>query len=129
MGVRGKFYVAKVELFPGQTGGAVTLNAVTRGARNASWSAATPSGEIRMHISNPAAHKWFMDLLQKSNTPEVFVDFGEAPKADPGDGHRYAPPEDVTEPTDYRYNKCADCGLGKDDELTEPAGTKTHPNG
>jgi hypothetical protein len=123
MAVRGKFYVAKVELFPGQAGGAVTLNAVVRGARNASWSAATPSGEIRMHISNPSAHQWFMDMLQKRNAPEVYVDFTEAPNAEIGDGHPFV--DNGLPEGDYRYGKCADCDLPEEGTLQD--GRPYHP--
>lgn len=127
MSVRGKFYIAGIELFPGQTGGAVRLQAVSRGARNASWSAATPSGEIKMHISNPDAHEWFVDMLKRRNTPEVFVTFEEAPIADPGDGHKFVAAD--VPPGDYRSDRCADCECTLDAELTTLDGAKAHPNG
>lgn len=60
--VRAKFYVAEVTAFAtGQ--GSVRLSPVTRGEENREWSAATPSGEIKMTITNTSAWEWFRDRL------------------------------------------------------------------
>jgi len=71
MGVKAKFTCVKVEPYSyddGKTvaGKNITMNAVVRygndGARydeNESWSQATPSGQLNIHISNPAAFEQF----------------------------------------------------------------------
>ena len=64
MAVQAKFFVAEINKFSGGWG-AVTLRPVTRGEANSEWAAATPSGEIKMTISNPPALKWFEDRLGK----------------------------------------------------------------
>jgi hypothetical protein len=127
MSVRAKFYVSAIEQYPGNPGGKVKLSAVTRGARNASWSSATPSGTMEMQISNPEAFDWFREMLT-TQAPEVFITIEVAPKAEIGDGHPFVlaeVPED-----DYRFGKCADCGLPETGDLTNAGpltGKPYHP--
>lgn len=81
MSVAAKFYVAEVRLWPSQTpgeSGEVLMRPVTRGEENKAWSSATPSGEIKMTISNPPAFKWFMGRLGKEVSIS-FTDFDSTP--------------------------------------------------
>ena len=72
MRVVAKFYVAEVKQWAKEQG-EVTLRPVTRGDENKEWSAATPSGEIKMHITNTPAFLQFQDSLGK----EIYVRFSE----------------------------------------------------
>lgn len=71
MNVRAKFKVQSVTLNEGDTG-QVNLTAV-HGNDNRTWTKWTPSGELRMSITNPAA------LEQFKPGAFVFIDFSEAP--------------------------------------------------
>ncbi|KZL17678.1 hypothetical protein PsAD2_03015 [Pseudovibrio axinellae] len=59
MGIRAKFFVTKITNHhnpsPGEVSAEVTLNAVHNGNDNEGWSKWTPSGELKMTITNPAA--------------------------------------------------------------------------
>ena len=76
MSVRAKFKVQSITLDMSDSR-TVKLHAVTGNGEeddpNADWSKWTPSGEISMHITNPAAFEQF-----KVGT-EFYVDFTEAP--------------------------------------------------
>lgn len=128
MGVRAKFNIAKIELSPGNQGGKVVLQAVSRGERNADWASATPSGTIEMTVNNPAGFQWFLDRLQAQREagryPEVWVDFSDSMDGWPGDGHKFRL-ADVPE-THYQHGKCGECGFPK---VAEYDGKQTHPNG
>jgi hypothetical protein len=55
-GIRGKMFIQEVKMTAGQPqGGSVTFGVVSRGAENASWAAATPSGSMTLYINNPLA--------------------------------------------------------------------------
>ena len=127
--VRGKFNISKIELAPGNMGGAVTLQAVSRGDRNSSWAAATPSGSITMQINNPKALDWFMQRLmaqrESGRYPEVFVDFADATDGWPGDGHAFRAGAG-SDGTIYGPNNCGECGFTKDATYD---GKPAHPNG
>lgn len=119
MTVRGKFYVAEVTKTPGG-GGKVKLGAASRGARNAQWASASPSGEIWLQINNAPALKFFEEILDGARTnehgspyyPEVFVDFTPCYDGYPGDGHAFELAE-VPE-GHYAHGKCVQCGETED---------------
>lgn len=75
MSVQARFFVQAITTYAGNTGGQVTLAAVSRGAENKTWAAATPSGKIEMSVNNPAGFKWFQDLLGS----EVAITFDVRP--------------------------------------------------
>lgn len=62
---KAKFYVERVEMMGHAKGksGNVVLKAVSRGAENAMWASASPSGEMKMYVANPAGFQWFVDRL------------------------------------------------------------------
>lgn len=62
---KAKFYVEHVEMFAHNKGksGKVHLRAVSRGAENAMWASASPSGSMEMYVANPAGFQWFVDRL------------------------------------------------------------------
>lgn len=82
MNVAARFYVQTVEEFPGSTASNVRLGAVCRGAHNAEWSSATPSGQIQMSIRNDLATAQFVA------GKEYEVTFREVLPPQPGDGHQ-----------------------------------------
>lgn len=99
--VRGKFFVAEATHYGAGGGGQIVLRAVSRGAVNRSFSEATPSGEIKMHVSNVPAFERFHDAIGK----EFYVDFTEyTPTAD--DGHEYV----ETGANHYNSGRCVECG-------------------
>jgi len=105
--IRGKFFVKEITATAagGPIQGTVKLGVVSRGAVNRSFAEATPSGEISMYISNPAAYEFFRDRLGK----EFYVDFTEyTPVVD--DGHAFA----ETGPNHYNAGKCSECGGAAD---------------
>lgn len=88
MGVQAKFYVASITKHAGSGDYAeITLRVVTRGGANADWAAATPSGEIKMTVSNPPAITWFEDRLGK----ELALGFEDFVVPSPDDGHEFVP--------------------------------------
>lgn len=129
MGVRAKFNISKIELSPGNAGGLVRLQAVSRGERNADWASATPVGSIEMQVNNPDGFAWFHDLLQQNREtgryPEVFVDFTVASDGWAGDGHTFR--EASVPENHYGAGKCGECGFALDAECGP--GKPAHPNG
>lgn len=115
--VDARFYVTKVELTPGSEGGKVTLAPAYRGARNAGWAAATPSGSIEMWINNPAAFAQFTKAVNHVGGPEFDIHFLHAPQAHPGDGH----PFEETPKGHYNHPRCAECS-GTEEEHARPDG-------
>lgn len=111
MGVRAKFYVTEVTKTASK-GGKVKLSAAARGARNAEWASATPSGSMELQINNPPAFGFFERLLDSAQAtgryPEVFIDITPATDGWPGDGHAF----ELAEVPDghYVHGKCAQCG-------------------
>jgi len=66
MKVLARFYVQQITSYahaPAQKH--VQLQAVSRGQENKSWAAATPSGQITMHVNAGDAAQWFADRLGK----------------------------------------------------------------
>lgn len=60
MTVRAKFSCISIQKSPDNSTAVVNLSAVTTGsAENESWSKYTPSGQLQMVISNPAASEQF----------------------------------------------------------------------
>lgn len=59
--INARFYVAEVgPQFAGQTGGQVTLRAVVRATDdNIEWSKYTPSGELRISVTQDAVFEMF----------------------------------------------------------------------
>jgi hypothetical protein len=110
--IRAKFYVAEITRYPGDTGGKVVLRVVTRGAINASFASATPTGTIEMHVSNPDAYRRFSDACDRK--AEFYIDFTEAtPQA--GDGHRF-----VASPAGhYNGDRCAECSGTESEHKTK----------
>ena len=78
MAVVAKFYVAEKSCYAGSAPGtgSIVLRPVCRGEENKQWSAATPSGEIKMSILNPAA----LEALEHGE--EYLVTFEHSPRAD-----------------------------------------------
>lgn len=106
MGVKAKFFVSGADHSPGQDPdhmqGTVRLSPVCRGAINAEWSSATPSGSVQMYVTNPPAFRWFHDRIGK----EVAITFEEA-NHDPAT-HPFVRPE--VEEGHYNERYCAECG-------------------
>lgn len=131
MKTRAKFYLSALELLPSQPGIRVTLRAVSRGDRNASWAAASPDGTMTMTINNPAAAQQWEDFMQESRRtgkqPEVFIDIYTATDGWAGDGHKFRPGEG-DEGTIYAARYCGECGRAVDDKIDQE-GTLAHPNG
>lgn len=126
--VRAKFNIKSIELTPGNQGGKIVLQAVSRGDRNADWAAATPSGTIEMYVNNPDGFAWFLDRLQAQREvgryPEVFVDFSDSVDGWVGDGHKFREAEVPS--GHYVSGSCGACGYAKDAEYD---GKPAHPNG
>jgi hypothetical protein len=57
MAIRARMYVNKITQYAGSVGKEVCLQVVSanRGAENKEWAAATPSGNITMHVKNDDA--------------------------------------------------------------------------
>lgn len=105
--IRAKMFVSACTITSGGTAetGSVSLQAVTRGAVNRSFSSATPSGKIDMHISNPVAFAFFRDRIGR----EFYVDFTEYhPVA--GDGHKFVATVSDGPNKHYNEGRCVDCG-------------------
>ncbi len=108
MSVRGKMFIASVEITAGQAnggGGSVKLNVVARGAENASWAQATPSGQMTLSVNNPPAFAFFRDHIGE----ECFIDIT---LADPALNDPKQHPFVVFEREGHYVNgKCLHCGL------------------
>lgn len=73
MSVRAKFQCNSINKSPDNTTAVVHLMAVTTGStENESWSKYTPSGQLKMVISNPAAFEQF------EQGKEYFIDIAPA---------------------------------------------------
>lgn len=122
MHLRAKFYITGVTLLPGNQGVKLDMNAVSRGDRNAQWASATPIGNVSMTINNPSAAQQVEDFMQAARRtgkqPELFLDINPSEDGWPGDGHAFRL-STVTDERVYGYGKCGECGMGKDDDLTE----------
>jgi hypothetical protein len=111
MSVRAKFYIRSVTAIAGgdTDTGSVELQPVSRGAANAAWSSATPSGLITLTTTNPNAWRWYRDRLGR----EVYVDFTDPPEGalDPA-AHAFVAsgiPEG-----NYGHTLCQSCGQPED---------------
>jgi len=73
--VRAKFYVRAIELYndPPESGTVKLVPVYGNSEENKSWSKATPSGELSMFISNPAAFAVFKDAFDKKKA--FYIDF------------------------------------------------------
>lgn len=60
---------------------AIVLKPAYRGDENKAWSQATPSGEIKLHVSNPAAVEQFDEWMRTGQ--DVHLTFTPVAKADP----------------------------------------------
>lgn len=81
MAVAARFYVSEMTYWAGNPQAAqIKLGAVVRGPENAAWSAATPSGTIEMHVSNPDAVAWFND--RRLAKEEIALTFDIAPEVE-----------------------------------------------
>jgi hypothetical protein len=112
--VQARFHLRSIERYPGNPGGKVVLSAVSRGDRNATWAAATPSGELTMQVNNPEGFAWFQSLLDAVDTgeiryPEVDIVMTVSNLAVPGDGHPFRVA--VVPDGHYMTGKCGECGL------------------
>jgi len=74
--VEARFYVSgyQVQSFD-KDAVQVTMQAVSRGEHNKSWSKYTPAGQVQMTIKNPSAADWFIERLGQ----EISVVFSPAP--------------------------------------------------
>lgn len=64
MSVEARFYVSSVTRNAyNRDASNIELQPVSRGEENKQWAAATPSGQIKLSITNGAASKWFEDRL------------------------------------------------------------------
>lgn len=131
---RAKFYVTGLTLLPGANAGVkVSLSAVSRGDRNASWATATPSGMMEMTINNPGAVAWWDQFMRSARDtgkqPELFIDIYPSTDGWPGDGHAFRL-ADIAEGV-YGHGSCGECGMAKDAETFEydPVLQKSVPNG
>jgi hypothetical protein len=110
MSVKAKFYVRGVTAIAGATPdtGSVELLPVTRGAANAPWSSATPSGQINLTITNPNAWRFYRDNLGK----ELYVTFDLVPDSalDPTQ-HAFTPSDQPK--GNYGHGMCVECGQEK----------------
>lgn len=102
--IRGKFYLSGIRLE--NWGAHIELTAVSRGARNADWASATPSGKIELTVNNPEAIDEFVKALKHKGGPEFFIDMTHAPLAWPEDGHEFVPSPEKH----YNAPNCAECG-------------------
>lgn len=112
MSIKAKFYVQNAEhgtgTDPEHMQGTVKLAPVCRGAINAQWATATPSGSMQMYINNPPAFRWFHDRVGK----EVSISIVDA-MTDP-DTHAFAEPDPSAENSSWMKDTCGECGLHRD---------------
>lgn len=79
MAVQARFYVESIlkrAYDPVQVD--VTLKAAGRGEQNKAWAKYTPSGDITMHVNNPAAAAWFEERLGR----DIALTFDDIPDDD-----------------------------------------------
>jgi hypothetical protein len=101
MSVRAKFFCQNItRSHPEAPAATITMGAVCRGAANAEWASATPSGSLQMTVRNDLA------TAQFEIGKEYYLTF-EAAEAKPesGDGHPYTPAT-----TSWGMNCCGVCG-------------------
>lgn len=106
MGIVAKLAISEIQILP-RSGGTVKLSAVSRGDKNATWAAATPSGLMTVHATEENL-AWFLRLRQDvldynattfadidpawrasqagSHACEVLVYIGEGIRSTPPDG-------------------------------------------
>lgn len=111
MSVKAKFYIKSISAYA-VGNGSVALAPATRGAENASWAAATPSGSIEMTINNTSAWDWFRDNLGR----EVYIDFTLAPDFTDPKSHEFVL---FDQPDHYNNGRCLHCSLGEDVHTVE----------
>ena len=108
MSVKAKFFVQGAEhstgADPENMQGSVKLQAVCRGASNAQWASATPSGQLTMYITNPPAFRYFHDRIGK----EVSLTIDDA-KNDPAT-HDFVEPDPIAEDISWMKDTCGECG-------------------
>lgn len=108
MSVKAKFYVTGAEHAPGadpeHMQGSVKLQAVCRGASNAQWASATPSGSLQMYINNPPAFRWFHDRIGK----EISLTLEDA-LTDPAT-HEFVEPDPIAKQSSWMADTCGECG-------------------
>ena len=108
MAIKAKFFVTGAEhstgTDPEHMQGTVKLRAVCRGASNAQWAAATPSGDLQMYISNPPAFRWFHDRVSK----EVSLTIEDA-LMDPAT-HEFVEPDPIAKDASWMADTCGECG-------------------
>jgi hypothetical protein len=75
MSVRAKFFINSIELYndPRDSGTVKMAPVYGNSEENKSWSKATPSGECRMFISNPAAFAFFKEAYDEKKS--IYIDF------------------------------------------------------
>lgn len=105
--VRAKFFVQTVSAYAAGNG-EVIMKPATRGAENADWAEATPSGEYKMTINNPPAFDFFRDNLSR----EVYIDITlvNPDLADPTK-HEFVL---FAKQNHYGNGKCLHCGMPED---------------
>lgn len=81
MSVKAKFVVSAVQKHDNSDASTISMYPVCRGAENAAWSSATPSGNLTMTVLNEVAAAQFVQ------GEEYLLTFEHAPKPAPGDGH------------------------------------------
>ena len=105
--VRGKFFIQTVSAYAAGNG-EVIMKPATRGAENADWAAATPSGEYKMTINNPTAFDFFRDNLSQ----EVYIDISLVnPDLADASKHDFVLFENTNH---YNNGKCLHCGQAEE---------------
>lgn len=107
--IEARFFVAERHAFPQGKQGKVILRVVSRGDQNRKWSSATPSGQIEMSITNPAALDVFDKWLNEGC--DVAVTFTPVIPASPTDGHVFRPALQEPGQSWPGEAQCGDCGL------------------
>jgi len=109
--VKAKFYVANVSMSahttasdPDERVGVITLKPACRGAVNAAWAQATPSGTIEMTVNNPPAFAWFLDRLGRECSI-TFDDFDADPTS-----HQFEPHPRAEAKLEWGADLCVECG-------------------
>lgn len=108
MAVVAKFYVADVTKHAYNKGHReIAMSPVTRGAPNADWASATPSGQIKLTVNNEVAADFLDDFDH-----DFIITFEKVERhEDPTDGHPFEPVDRIGH---YAHGNCASCGRAKD---------------
>ena len=79
--VTARFYVDQVtrKAYNPEHAEVILKPAYNNGNGNQAWSEATPSGEIKLQISNPTAVEWFVERLGYTGT-DLHITFEDAPE-------------------------------------------------